>query len=139
MRGLKYIGVPLPAAFTTVADFVLTADLKTELERAEIDINAVEELMEDVRALGLHIDMNKINPVVQRRLLTYAQAFEQKPTSSEVAVKLVELLNYIEIFGFKPDLTQAQLLIFEGLKNLPLEKRSKSIIKALCRKFRIAL
>lgn len=139
VRGLKYIGVPLPAAFTTVADFVLTADLKIELERAEIDINAVEELMEDVRALGLHIDMNKINPVVQRRLLTYAQAFEQKPTSSEVAVKLVELLNYIEIFGFKPDLTQAQLLIFEGLKNLPLEKRSKSIIKALCRKFRIAL
>ena len=139
VRGLKYIGAPLPAAFTAVAEFVLTDDLRTELEQPEIDINALEELMEDVRSLGLHLDPRKISPVIQARLLGYAQAFKQTPQQADIAVKLVEFINYMEIFGFSPDYTQAQLLVFKGLQQLPEDKRSKSILKALARKLKIAL
>ena len=139
VRGLRYIGAPLPAAFTAVADFVLTDDLCKELERPEVDINALEELMEDVRSLGLHIDPCKISPVIQKRLLNYATAFEQDPQKLTVAVQLVEFINYMEIFGFSPDYTQAQLLVFEGLQKLPAEKRGKSILKALSRKLKIAM
>ena len=139
VRGLKYIGAPLPTAFTAVADFVLTDDLRTELEQPEVNINALEELMEDVRSLGLTIDPRKIFPVIQQRLLSYAQHFEQEPQALDVAVKLVEFINYMEIFGFSPDYTQAQLLVFKGLQKLPAEKRGKSILKALARKLKIAL
>ncbi len=139
LRGLKYIGVPLPEALTTVADYVLTQDLETELKQPEIDINAVEELLEDVRSLGLRINLDKINPVVQRQLLAYARAFKQAPDEAEPAVKLVELLNYADIFGFAPDLIPVQLEVFAGLKELSESKRAKSIIKALARKMKIAL
>jgi len=139
VRGLKYIGAPLPTAFTAVADFVLTDDLRTELERPEVDINTIEELMEDVRSLGLTLDPRKISPVIQERLKAYAQAFAREPDGLEMAVKLVEFINYMEIFGFSPDYTQAQLLVFEGLQKLPTQKRGKSILKALSRKLKIAL
>ncbi len=139
VRGLKHIGAPLPAAFTAVADFVLTDDLRAELEQPEVDINALEELMEDVRSLGLTLDPRKISPVIQKRLLSYARAFEQDPTQLNVAVKLVEFINYMEIFGFTPDYTHAQLLVYQGLNKLPSEKRGKSILKALARKLKIAL
>ena len=139
VRGLKHIGAPLPAAFTAVADFVLTDDLRTELEQPEVDINAIEELMEDVRSLGLTIDSRKISPVIEQRLMSYAQAFEEEPQALDVAVKLVEFINYMEIFGFAPDYTKAQLLVFQGLQKLPEEKRGKSILKALARKLKIAL
>lgn len=139
VRGLKYIGASLPTAFTAVADFVLTDDLRVELERPEVDINAIEELMEDVRSLGLTLDMRKISPVIQKRLQEYARAFEQHPQGLEVAVKLVEFINYMEIFGFSPDYTQTQLQVFKGLQKLPAEKRGKSILKALSRKLKIAL
>ena len=139
LRGLKYIGAPLPEAFTTVADYVLSEDLITEIKQPTIDVNAVEELLEDVRALGLKINLEKINPVVQQQVLDYAKAFAQAPDVAEPAVKLVELLSYVDIFGFTPDLTPAQLQVFEGLKKLPPEKRTKSIIKALMRKMKVAL
>lgn len=139
LRGLKYIGVPLPDAFTTVADFVLTSDLQAELGQPQVDINAVEELLEDVRALGLRVHAERINPVMQQKLAAYAQAFAQEPAAAEPAVRLVELLNYMDIFGFSPDQTQTQLWVFEGLRKLPPSVRGRSILKALARKLKIAV
>ena len=139
VRGLKYIGAPLPPAFMIVADYVLTADLKAELERDPVDINALEELMEDVRTLGLDINRLQINAVAEQKLLSYAKDFFAAPEQLDTAVKLVEFMNYLEIFGFTPDTTQAQLWVFQGFDKLPSDKRDKSILKALCRKLKIAL
>ena len=139
VRGLKYVGAPLPAAFTAVADFVLTTDLQTELQQPEVDVNAVEELLEDVRSLGLKLDMKKINPIVEQKLAVYAQAFLQQPQQVESAVKLVELLNYIDIFGFTPNYYDAQLKVFQGLAKLTAAARGKSILKALAHKLKIEI
>lgn len=139
VRGLKYIGAPLPETFTTVAEYVLTADLAAELERDPVDINALEELMEDVRTLGLKPDRAKINAVFGKKLTAHARAFAQNPADAACAVKLVELLNYADIFGFAPDTQEAQLAVFQGLRSLPAEKRDKSILKALARKLKIAV
>lgn len=139
VRGLKYIGAPLPAAFTTVADYVLTADLLAELEKEPVDVNALEELMDDVRTLGLTLDSGKINASAQKRLSGYARELKEKPGDLNVAVKMVEFLNYTEIFGFSPELSQVQLEVFQSLQNLPPEKRGKSILKALAKKLKIAL
>jgi hypothetical protein len=139
VRGLKYIGAPLPTAFNTVADFVLTSDLKAELEKDPVDINALEELMEDVRTLGLTLNQTEINRVAEKKLLSYAKDFFAAPTDLDIAVKMVEFMNYLEIFGFTPDTVQAQQWVFKGLELLPKEKRDKSILKALARKLKIAL
>lgn len=139
VRGLKYIGAPLPQAFTTVADSVLTADLLAELERDPLDISALEELMDDVRTLGLHLDKEKINAAAQKRLLKYARSFEQNPAAPAAAAKLVEFLNYTDVFGLLPDLVPAQLLVFKGLNKLSEHERQKSMIKALERKLKMAV
>lgn len=139
VRGLKYIGAPLPAAFTTVADYVLTADLLAELEKEPVDVNALEELMDDVRTLGLTLESGRINAIAQKRLLGYVRELKEKPGDLNVAVKMVEFLNYMEIFGFSPELSQVQLEVFQALQNLPAEKRGKSILKALAKKLKIAL
>lgn len=139
VRGLKYIGAPLPPAFVTVADFVLTADLKAELERDPVDINALEELMDDVRTLGLKTDNAQVNAAAGERLLSFARAFVECPGDLSTAVKMVEFLNYLDIFGFSPDKSRAQQMVFTGLQSLPPDKRDKSILKALARKLAIAV
>ena len=139
VRGLKYIGAPLPPAFTTVADYVLTSDIKAELEREPVDINALEELMEDVRSLGMQINPAPIHVVAEQKLLKYAREFYADPTHLDTAVKLVEFLNYLEIFGFLPDVSAVQLWVFQALQHLSAEQRDKSILKALSRKLKIAL
>ena len=139
VRGLKYIGAPLPPAFMTVADYVLTSDLEAELSRDSVDLNALEELMDDVHTLGLHPDMPRLRAAAGKKLLAYAQAFEHAPEDLPTAVKMVEFLNYMDIFGFVPDLTAAQTAVFKGLQHLAPPQRAKSILKALCRKLKIAL
>lgn len=139
VRGLKYIGAPLPSAFNTVADFVLTSDLKAELEKDPVDINALEELMDDVQTLGLHLNQAEINRVAEKKLLAYAKDFFAAPGQLDISVKMVEFMNYLEIFGFTPDTVQVQKWVFQGLETLPKEKRDKSILKALARKLKIAI
>ena len=139
VRGLKYIGAPLPQAFTTVADFVLTADIKAELARDPVDINALEELMDDVRTLGLQTDKAQVNAAAGEKLMQYVRDFCQDPAALPAAVKTVEFLNYMEIFGFTPDTSQAQQQVFKALQSLPAEERRKSILTALARKLKIAV
>lgn len=139
MRGLKHIGAQLPAAFGAVAAFVLTDDLCKELQQPVLDSNSVEELLEDARFLGLALDTQKLSPVIAQRLQEYAQLFKQEPARPDFAVKLVEFISYMENFKFKPDYTQTQLTVFEGLEQLPPHVQQKDIYRALTRKLKIAL
>ena len=138
VRALQLIGAPIPPTFLTVASFVLAEDLKAEMRAAEINIGALEELMEDVKALGLTVP-DSVNEVVTERVSSLAFAFARNPSSTAAAMQLVELLNYADIFGFSPDIVKAQEFVFLGIENLGDEARNKDILRALARKLKIAL
>ena len=138
VRALQLIGAPVPQTFLTVASFVLAEDLKAEIRAAEINIGALEELMEDVKALGLTVP-ESVNEVVTERVSSLAFAFARNPVSTAAVMKLVELLNYADIFGFTPDIVKAQEFVFLGIENLGAEARNKDILRALARKLKIAL
>lgn len=138
LRNLKYIGAPLPPAFMTVASYVLTTDLIAEIKAGSMDINSVEELMDDVRSLNISLDMGKVNEASSEKLNGLAFLFAREPEKLDVVTEMVEFLNYMEVFGFSPDTTKAQQVVFLGLEKLGKEKAQKSIIKALCKKLKIA-
>ena len=54
-------------------------------------------------------------------------------------MKLVELLNYAEIFGFSPDIVKTQEFVFLGIEKLGAEAKNRDIVRALARKLHIAL
>ena len=138
VRALQVIGSPVPQAFVPVAEFVLAEDIKAEIRAADINIGALEELMEDVKALGLNV-APRVNEVVTDKVTNLAFAFARNPEKTAAAMKLVELLNYAEIFGFKPDTVKAQEFVFLGIENLGESAKNKDIVRALARKLKIAL
>ena len=138
VRALQNIGAPAPKPFLTVAERVLAADIKDEIRAADINIGALEELMEDVKALGLKI-APRVNGVVTDKVTSLAFAFARDVQSTQAAMKLVELLNYAEIFGFSPDIIKAQEFVFLGLKQLGDKAATRDILRALARKLKIAL
>lgn len=139
VRGLQLIGAPVPKPFLTAAEFVLTADLKAEFRAADVDVNAVEELMEDVKTLGLDVSKGPVRDAVTEKLTLLAFAFARNPSDKACALKLVEFLNYADIFGFEPDTVKAQEFVFFGLKALGEDAKKKDILRALARKLKIAL
>ena len=138
VRGLQLIGSPVPQTFLTVASFVLAEDIKAEIRAADINIAALEELMEDVQALGLNLGEH-VNGAVTEKVTALAFDFARNPGNNTAAMKLVELLNYADIFGFTPDTVKAQEFVFLGIEHLGETARNKDIVRALARKLKIAL
>ena len=113
--------------------------LKAEFRAADVDVNAVEELMEDVKTLGLDVSKGPVRDAVTEKLTLLAFAFARNPSDKACALKLVEFLNYADIFGFEPDTVKAQEFVFFGLKALGEDAKKKDILRALARKLKIAL
>ncbi len=139
VRGLQLIGAPIPKTFLSVAEFVLTSDLMAEFRAADVNVNALEELMEDVKTLGLNIADGAVKDAVTEKLTFLAFAFARNPQDKAHAIKLVEFLNCADIFGFKPDTIKAQEFVFFGLRALGEDAKKKDILRALARKLKIAL
>ena len=140
VRHLQLIGAPVPQTFLTVASFVLAQDIQAEVRAAEMNVSALEELMEDVQALGLNLaQVPEVQEAVTDKVTSSAFTFARNPEDKTAAMKLVELLNYMEIFGFQPDTVKAQEFVFLGLHRLGEEAKHKDILRALARKLKIAL
>jgi len=139
VRDLQFIGAAVPKMFANVAEFVLTGDLQAEFSAADVNIGAVEELMEDVKALGLNISKGPVNETLTDKINFLAFSFARNPQDMDSVHKLVELLSYAEMFGFQPDTVKAQEFVFIGLRALGDSAQYKDIVRALARKLKIAL
>ena len=95
--------------------------------------------MEDVKTLGLDVSHGKVAAAVTDKLTFLAFAFARNPNDKHTAHKLVDFLNYAEIFGFKPDTIKAQEFVYFGLKSLGEEAHNKDLLRALAHKLKIAL
>ena len=138
VRELQLIGAPVPQTFGTVASFVLGQDIVAEIRAAHLNIPALEELMEDVKALNLKLPP-QVHQAATEKATSLAFAFARNPEDKMTAMKLVEMLNYAEIFGFQVDSVKAQEFVFIGIENLGEEAKNKDIVRALARKLKIAL
>ena len=139
VRGLQLLGTPIPQTFLNAAAFVLSNDLVAEFRAADINVNDVEELMEDVKTLGLDVSKGPVAQAVTDKLTFLAFSFARDPHNKMTSHKLVEFLNYTEIFGFSPDTVKAQEFVYFGLKSLGEEAIKKDILRALARKLKIAV
>ena len=139
VRGLQLLGTPVPATFLHLADFVLTQDLVEQFRSATINVADVEELMEDVKTLGLDVSQGKVAEAATEKLTFLSFAFARNPADKMTIHKLLDFLNYIEIFGFNPNTVKAQEFVFFGLRALGEEAQKKDILRALARKLKIAL
>ncbi len=139
VRGLQLLGTPIPVTFLHLAEFVLTQDLVDEFRAATVDVAQLEELMEDVKTLGLDVSRGKVADAVTEKLTFLSFAFARNPSDKLAAHKLVEFLNYTEIFGFVPNTIKAQEFVYFGLKALGEEAHKKDILRALARKLKIAV
>ena len=139
VRGLQLINSPIPPTFLTVATFVLAQDIKAEVRAADFNISALEELMEDVNTLGVDLKGSGVSEAIADKLASLAFTFARNPENKAAAMKLLEFLNYMDIFGFHPDTIKTQEFVFLGLRRLGPSAQHKDMLHALARKLKIAL
>lgn len=139
IRDLQLSGNHIPASFVPIAQNVLCTDLATELRAAEVDAVRIEEILEDAQILGVNLKQEAVQQAATEKLNFLSFSFARNPLDKAAAQKLVEFLHYIELFALQPNPIKAQEFAFFGLKTLGEQALKQDILRALARKFRIAL
>jgi hypothetical protein len=83
MRFLSQCGIPIPTFMRATAEVVLNSLLRGELDARELNLRAIESLLDDVRASGASLDTAALEIVLRRNVEKTCLDFFELPRDLE--------------------------------------------------------
>ena len=93
LRFLSDCGVPIPAALKATAEIALNGRLRRALDTADLDLPAIQTLLEEARIAGIPLHKAELEFVLRRNLERAAREFFDNPRSLEVLRKFRQELE----------------------------------------------
>ncbi|MGQ0814907.1 MAG: DUF3536 domain-containing protein [Gemmatimonadota bacterium] len=116
MRFMSELGLPLPEAFTTTAEYVLNTDLHRTLTRDTIDLDRVSELLEQVEAAKVELDRKGVSYAFERTLERLARELAADPADAGKLSTLERTATIARSMPFEIDVWQVQNIYFALLE-----------------------
>ena len=116
MRFMADLGLPLPEAFKTTAEYVLNTDLLRTLSREPLDLERVRELLEEVQSAKVKLDSKGLAYAFQRTLERLAHKLAAAPTDIGNLVALQATATTARSLQFEIDVWQVQNIFFALLE-----------------------
>ena len=117
MRFMSDLGLPLPEAFTTTAEYVLNTDLHRTLTRVPLDMQRVRDLLQEVQVAKVELDAKGVSYAFERSLERLARELAASPDDTSLLDTLEALATTARSMGFDVDVWQVQNIYFDLLKN----------------------
>lgn len=124
MRFVAELGVPMPSAFKTAAQFVLNVDLRRALEE-ELDFVRIQALLEEASLWQAQLDTAGLVYSLERRLEEQAGLLKKRPKQVPVLERLEMLVDVARTVPFEVDLSKAQNTYYELLHGVYSEIRAE--------------
>ena len=134
---IKNINLPMPRLFLDLAEFVLNYELKEELLKDNLDTTKISQIITDLKQNSAELNINDIKHILTKKLVSYTKMLVQDPQDMQRVNKIIELLNFAEMFKFPLDLYCTQNTVFH-LKKEGLLTESE-LIKILFTKLNLNL
>lgn len=134
---IKNINLPMPRLFLDLAEFVLNYELKEELAKDNLDTTKVAKIITDLKQTSAEININDIKKILTKKLTSLTQVLEQDPQDLERVNKIIELLNFAEMFKLPLDLYCTQNAVFRLIKNKSMGE--SELVKILLMKLNLNL
>lgn len=116
---IKNIDLPMPRLFLDLAEFVLNYELREELTKDTIDNAKISQIITDLKQTSAELNIEDIKKILTKKLVTYTKLLEQDPQNLESVNKIIDLLNFANMFNLPLDLYCTQNTVFrlkkEGL------------------------
>ena len=109
---LRDLGVPLPKAMATAAEFALNGMLRRELEAEPLDVDRVNSLMDQVRAAKVNLDETTLEFAARMALEKLMREFAADPENHELLERLQTRVGLIKSLPFSVVLWQPQNVWF---------------------------
>lgn len=112
MRFLSGLGVPLPPAFKTAAEFILNLDLSREIQGPTPDPQRIAGLIKESAAWRAQLDTTQFKYILERVLDSLCDRFRLN-TEMPQLVALDNMVSIVLALPFKVDLSQSQNAYYE--------------------------
>lgn len=116
MRFMSDLGLPLPEAFKTTAEYVLNTDLRRTLTRERLDMARVRELLQEVQTAKVELDTKAAGYAFERALERQARQLAARPDDAEQLSNLEALATIARTMPFDVDVWQVQNIYFDLMK-----------------------
>ena len=134
---IKNIDLPMPRMFLDLAEFVLNYELREELVKDNIDNARISQIITDLKQTSAELNTEDIKHVLTKKLVAYTKLLEQDPQNLECVNKIIDLLNFADMFNLPLDLYCTQNTVFR-LKKENLLGESE-LVKILLSKLNLNL
>ena len=116
MRFMSDLGLPLPEAFKTTAEYVLNTDLRRTLAREPIDMDRVRDLLQEVQAAKVDLDVKSIGFALERAMERVSRQLAENPEDEALLGTLEALATTARGRAFDVDVWQVQNIFFDLMK-----------------------
>jgi hypothetical protein len=112
MHYLREMGMPLPVALRTAAEFALNSHLRRAIGEHRLDLEQIEKLLSEARGSQLSLDMNSLENTLRGHLEAVAQRIWNFPEEYTVLHRLDAILGLIRLFPFEVNLWRVRALFY---------------------------
>jgi alpha-amylase/alpha-mannosidase (GH57 family) len=127
MRFLSDIGAPFPKVVQWAADFVLNADLRRELEREDMDIDRVRDLVEQAQSRKVALETEALAYALKQTFDALMERLADHPDDLELLERLERVARIHHWLPFDVNLRKIQNAFWTMLKSVFPEFQRKAV------------
>lgn len=126
MRFLVSLGIPLPKALRTTAEYALNLHLKHAMAAEELDVDRIKSLLEEARAGQIELDSTTLEFTLRKSLERLALRFASSPADAGLLDKLTSVVDLLALLPFDVDLWTIQNVFYKCMRSVYPEVISRA-------------
>jgi hypothetical protein len=126
MQVMREMRIPVPKAFATATELILSTNIRNELLSEELDLKEIQKLVEESKRWSLELDKQSLGFVASQRVNSLMQRLAGIPEDTTLLETIGDALRVLSAIPLELDLWKAQNIYFSiGTKRHDeMEKRS---------------
>jgi len=126
MQVMREMQIPLPKAFATATELLISTDLRRELKNEDLDFERIQKLVEETKRWSLELDKKSLGFVASQKINSLMQTLSQAPDEVSVLETIENVFRILSALALQLDLWEAQNIYFSiGTQRYDeMEKRS---------------
>jgi len=121
---LKSAHFPLPRTLAVLEEFIISDDLRRELEAAEIDLEHLKDLAEKIKNQSLQVDKVTLGFIVKKRLEAMMGKLSENPDDFSLLQEITEFIRIVAGLPLETDLWGTQNFYYQLGEKICPEQRS---------------
>jgi len=126
MQVMREMQIPLPKAFTTATELLISTDLRRELKKEDLDFERIQKSVEETKRWSLELDKKSLGFVASQKINSLMQRLSVAPDQVALLETIENVFRILSALALQLDLWKAQNIYFSiGTQRYDeMEKRS---------------